>query len=628
VSGNGPGAAHVFVICRETDETQGLCGWLHAQRDPALRVTHINSLAEGLTTLPGSGAEALVVDLSTDDVGPLNTYRQLRGITPHVPIVLVALPDQEAAAEQAIQEGADQYFLKGLSDGRDIASAVGHVVRRARVEAELRDEQERHRRLLDLVDDGVASLDDHGFFLRANRAMAVMLGYERADDVEGLSLRDVYAGPQSPDTVLDMLRSSGGLSRGDAELLCRDGERVTVILRARRREPADGPGISDIVCTNITTERRLEQEAREAEPLIAGGIVAAGVGIEVRRLMTAITGAHRLLLEAIDKNHPRSQDLEYLRDTAAQAAALTDELLGAMRRRTIRPAVLDAGEVVKRSRPVLQDILGHVAVRVPPQEYPSGQVSCVPGELDQVIVELATLARAENPESPVTVATAPVYLDATYAREHLALMPGHYVTFLITTSGQSIDTLTAPDWEAERSFRREAVDKQTALQLAAIHRTVVQAGGHFTIRRVAGTGTAFKVYLPRVDTPGGRGTILLVEDEPSIRCGGRQLIELLDYRVLEAADPHEAIWLASRFEGEIDLLIADVILPGMTGREMADRLVAGGYVSHVLYMSGLLKETLVERETLPSDARFIEKPFTMAQLTDAIRDIFDSDPPA
>jgi two-component system, cell cycle sensor histidine kinase and response regulator CckA len=158
--------------------------------------------------------------------------------------------------------------------------------------------------------------------------------------------------------------------------------------------------------------------------------------------------------------------------------------------------------------------------------------------------------------------------------------------------------------------------------LATIYRTVNLSGGHFTIRRTPGNATTFKVYLPRVDCPGRRGTILLVEDEPSIRCGGRQLLELLDYRVLEAADPDEAIWLASRLGEEIDLLIADVVLPGMSGPEMAERLVKAGYVAQVLYMSGLLKETLVERATLPPDAIFIEKPFTLAQLTTRIKELF------
>jgi two-component system, cell cycle sensor histidine kinase and response regulator CckA len=247
----------------------------------------------------------------------------------------------------------------------------------------------------------------------------------------------------------------------------------------------------------------------------------------------------------------------------------------------------------------------------------------VPGDLERVTIELTSIARSLDADAPVTVLTAPVYLDATFAREHLALMPGHYVSFVITTSGQSLDTLIAPDWEAERSYRPEPAERHIALGLAAVYRTINLAGGIFTIRRTQDNGTTFKVYVPRVDCAGGRGTILLVEDEPSIRCGGRQLLELLDYRVLEAADPDEAIWLASRFDEPIDLLIADVVLPGMSGREMAERLVAGGYVSEVLYMSGLLQETLVERAAVPPDAMFIEKPFTMAQLTTRINEIFD-----
>jgi PAS domain S-box-containing protein len=612
--------AHVLVIGPGVDATRGLCDRLAAQQDPTLRVTQIESLNAGVTMLSDSQVDALVLDLSTEGVEPLDTCRLLRAVAPHVPIVLNAAPDQEAIAARALHEGADHYVLKGPSNDQLVASTVCSALRRARAEAELRGQQQRHRSLLDLMDDGVASIDANGCFIEANLAMARMLGYDHPDDLRGISLRDVYTGPETPDALITRLLSSGALPRGDAELLCRGGDRVTVILRGRRLGPAEH-GTCDIVCTDVTTERRLEHEARDAEPLIVGGMFAAGIGVEVQRLMTAIKGAHGLLAEAIEDGHPRRPDLEYARETAAHAAGLIEELLGTMRRRTMRPAVLGARAAVERLQPVLQQTLGDIAVRIPPQDDAAGQVMFVAGELDRVIVELASVARALDPECPVTISTAPVYLDATYAREHLALMPGHYVAFLITTSAQSLDTLMAPDWEAERCFRRDVADRDTALELATTYRTVTHAGGHLTIRRPPGTGTTFKVYLPHVNGPGDRGTILLVEDEPSIRCGGRQLLELLDYRVLEAADPHEAIWLASRFDGEIDLLIADVVLPGMSGREMAERLVAGGYVSHVLYMSGLLKETLVERETLPSDVSFIEKPFTMAQLTERIREI-------
>jgi two-component system, cell cycle sensor histidine kinase and response regulator CckA len=494
-------------------------------------------------------------------------------------------------------------------------------------EAQLREEQERHRRLLDLLDDGVASIDANGCFLAANSAMARMLGYDSSYDLRGVSLRDVYAGPGAVDVLLERLASHSTVPRAEAELLCLGGERITVLLRARSLgPPADGRAVAEIVCTDITAERRLEHEARRSEHLLLAGTLAAGVGIEMERLLGAIAGGHTLLAEVIGDDHVRRPDLQYLRDTTAKAAALIEELLAATRRRGARPAVLDACLALERLHPALQQTSGgEISMRVPQSGYAAGQVAVAPGELDQVVLELTSSARALDPHSPITIATGPVYLDATYAREHVALTPGHYVAFVITTSTQSIETLLAPDWESERSFTRGAADRKIELELATVYRTLTQAGGHLSVRRAPGTGTTFKGYLPRVDTPGHRGTILLVEDEPSIRCGGRQLLELLDYRVLEAGDPHEAIWLASRFGGDIDLLIADVVLPGMSGPEMAQRLVEAGYVSRVLYMSGLLKETLVERATLPADAVFIEKPFTMAQLTTHLREMFGGD---
>lgn len=623
-------SAHVLLISPEAEHGRGVREWLAAQRDPVLHVTHLASLEAGVRMLSDSTVEALVLDLSIEGLSPLDTCRQLRAVAPHVAIVLNAPPDQETIAVQALHEGADSYVIQGPSDGRVVASTVCNALRRARAEAELREEQERHRYLLDLLDDGVGSLDARGCFVDANAAMARLLGYDGPYDLRGISLRDVYAGPGTVDTLLEQLAAGGTLARAEVELLCRAGERITVWIRGRGLQP-DGNrrAVAEIVCTDVSTERRLEQEARQNEPLILGGTLAAGAAVEIQRLMNAVDGAHDLLGQVIDENHPRRSDLQYLREITTQAAVLSDGLLVTTRRLALRPLILDAATVLERLQPTLHDAIGEgISVQLPPAGFSAGQVTSVPGELERVVIELTSIARGLDRDAPVTVLTAPVYLDATYAREHLVLMPGHYVSFVVTTSSQSLDTLIAPDWGAERSYSPEPADRDTARELASIYRTVTLAGGHFAVRRTAGYGATFKVYLPRVDCPGRRGTILLVEDEPSIRCGGRQLLELLDYRVIEAGDADEAIWLASRFREPIDLLIADVVLPGLSGHEMAERLVAGGYVSQVLYMSGLLQETLVERAALPAGAMFIEKPFTMAQLRTCIRQILEDDAPA
>jgi PAS domain S-box-containing protein len=616
-------SAHVLLIGSDADETRSACEWLAAQQEPALQVTHLASLDAGVTMLANSAVEALVLDLPLDGVCPLDTCRRVRAVAPHVAIVLNTPPDQEAVAAQAVHEGANHYVLKGQPDGRVLASTVRNALVRARAEAELREEQTRNQSLQELLDEGIARLDAQGAIVSANSAMARILGYDRGHELEGIWLRDVYVGPGTAQELLERLASSGKLPRMEAELLSCVGGRMTVQLRGRAL-PA-GPDIratAEIICTDVTEERRLEFETRHSEQFVIAGTLAAGVACELQRLMAAVAGATDLLGHVIDEGHPRRADLEHLRDTAATAAALTEELLAATRRRGVRPAVLDACSVVERLEPTIQQTVGgEIVMRIPHPSTGAGQVTAVPGELDRVVLELASIARSVEPEGPLTITTSAVYLDATYAREHLALIPGHYVAFVVSTSSQAIDTLTTPDWQAERYFSPQAAERQPALELATVYRMVKQSGGHFTIRRAPGAGTTFKVYLPRLDSPGHLGTVLLVEDEPSIRRGGRQLLELLDYRVLEAADPHEAIWLASRFGSEIDLLIADVVLPGMSGREMAERLLEGQYVSQVLYMSGLLKETLVERAALPPDATFIEKPFTVQELAARVREM-------
>jgi PAS domain S-box-containing protein len=617
-----PVSAHVLLIGPDTDAARRVGEWLAAQQDLVLHVTHAASIEAGVTILADASVDALVLDLPIDGHSPLATCRLVRAAAPHVAIVLNTPAEHEGLAAEALREGAAQYVVTG-QHSRELAQTVYYALLRARAETELREARQRYSSLLDVLDDGVASLDANGAFVDANAAMARMLGYDTPYDLQGISLRDVYVGPGAADTVLECLATSGTLPRAEAELLRRDGHRASVILRAHTHPPRGGqPAVCEIICTDISTERRLEQEGRQNEQLLIAGTLAAGAAVELQRLMSMVICAHDLLAEVIDQGHPRRPDLQHLRDTAAAAAARIEELLATNRRRAIRPVTLDARTLLARLQPMLEQTLGgEIAMHLPPADYASGQVSSAPGELDRVLLDLAAVARDLEPEGVLTIATSPVYLDATYAREHLALMPGHYVVFVITTSTQSLDTLTAPDWQAERPFSPAAAERHAAVELATAYRILNQNGGHFTLRRTPGAGTTFKMYLPRVDSPGRLGTILLVEDEPSIRSGGRQLLELLDYRVLEAADPHEAIWLASRFGGAIDLLIADVVLPGMSGREMAERLLAGQYVSRVLYMSGLLKETLVERSTLPPDAIFIEKPFTARELAERVAEV-------
>ena len=615
--------AHVLLIGSDRAETRSACEWLAAQPEPALRITHLESLDDGVTMLSNSTIAALVLDLPLDGACPLDTCRRVRAVAPHVAIVLNTPPDQEALAAQAVDEGADHYVLKGQPDGRALASTVRNALVRARAEAELRDEQARQWSLLELLDEGIAWLDAQGAIVRANSAMARLLGYERGHEAEGIFIRDVYAGPGTAQDLIERLSATGRQPRIEAELLSCGGVRTIVQLRGRTlSSQPDDRATSQIICTDVTEERRLEVETRQNEPLVIAGALAAGAASELQRLLAAVSGVKDLLAQVIDERHPRRADLEHLQETAATAAALTEELLLATKRRGLRPAVLDAAESIDRLCPTIeQSIGGEIAIRIPPPSTTAGQVTAVPGELDHIVLELASAARTLEPHGAVTIVTNPVYLDATFAREHLALVPGHYVAFVVSTSSQAIDSLATPDWQAERPFSPEAAERQPALELATVYRMVNQSGGHLTIRRAPGSGTTFKVYLPRVDAPGDAGTVLLVEDEPSIRRAGRQLLELLDYRVLEAADPHEAIWLASRYSGEIDLLIADVVLPGMSGHEMAERLLAGQYVSQVLYMSGLLKETLVERAALPADATFIEKPFTIQELAAQVREL-------
>jgi two-component system cell cycle sensor histidine kinase/response regulator CckA len=240
------------------------------------------------------------------------------------------------------------------------------------------------------------------------------------------------------------------------------------------------------------------------------------------------------------------------------------------------------------------------------------------------VLDLASTAHDAARLGHVTIVTGDAYIDATYSREHLSLPPGHYVVLVVSGSTSTPESLVAPDWQSERYVTPESLGRPDATALATVYRITKQSGGHLVIRRDAASGPTFKVYLPRETRGESRGTVLLVEDEPIVRRVTRELLEQLEYEVLEAADPHEAIWLAARYREPIDLLLADVVLPDMTGAMMAERLVESTHVSNVVYMSGLPKALLVSRGVIDDEAMFIEKPFTSEELASMIDQVLVS----
>jgi len=381
-------------------------------------------------------------------------------------------------------------------------------------------------------------------------------------------------------------------------------------------------------------QERLQQAAR----LESLGRLAAGVAHDFNNLLTAILGYADLLLDGLPTLSPLRPDLEEIRKAANRAGALTRQLLAFSRKQVLEMRVLDLNELVADMDKMLRRLLGEDIDVLTKLDPALGAVRADAGQLEQVIVNLAVNARDAMPDGGrLTIETRNTELDDSYVREHVPVQPGRYVMLAVsdTGTGMSAETMSHV---FEPFFTTKEPGKGTGLGLATVYGIVKQSGGYVWCysERGEGGGTTFKVYLPRVDAPvdqlparvplprtPGSETILLVEDEASLRALTRRLLERHGYMVLEAGSADAALALAREHVGPIHLLLADVVLPGASGPTLADELLSRCADLKVLFMSGYTEDAIVHRGVLAPNTAFINKPFSAEGLAAKVREVLD-----
>jgi len=384
---------------------------------------------------------------------------------------------------------------------------------------------------------------------------------------------------------------------------------------------------------------RREEQVRQSQKMEAIGRLAGGVAHDFNNLLTVIRGHGELVLRKLTGDHPMRRNLLEIGLAAERAGALTHQLLAFSRKQVLQPRILDLGEVVERMSTLLQRLIGEDVELVTRRRGDLGSVRADPAQMEQVIINLAVNARDAMPRGgQLTLELANVELDATFAHRHAGMTPGPYVVFSVTDTGHGMDE----DTKArifEPFFTTKEAGKGTGLGLPTVYGVVKQSGGFIWVYSEPGHGTTFKIHLPRVDQaperlsprPGqaaagqGTETVLLVEDEDALRALLREVLESLGYRVLDAGLGAEALRIAREHRGPIHVLLTDLVMPHMTGRELAARLSCLRPELKVLFMSGY-GVGAAPRQEIPSDAAYIEKPFTADAMGGAIRALLDSLP--
>ena len=561
------------------------------------------------------------------------------------------------------RERLEQQFRSGrfvgegvhlTKDGRripvDINSGVIDYQGKKAVLATMRDSSERKRieealrrseaDFGDLVEHaplGIYRATPQGRFVTVNPALIRMLGYGWAEEMLRLDIaRDVYADPARRARLLaEFVHDETG---AETEWKRKDGSRVTVRLNVRAvRGPGGQVEFHAGMVEDVTEQRSLEMQFRQAQRLEAVGRLAGGVAHDFNNVLTAITGYSDLLLEDLGPDDPKRSDVGEIKAAAVRATALTRQLLAFSRKQVFQTRVLDLNEVVETLDKMLHRLIGEDVKLEYSLASALGAVRADPGQIEQVILNLAVNSRDAMPSGGrLTIETANVDLDEAYAREHAGALPGRYVMLAVSDTGMGMDA-EVRSHIFEPFYTTKELGKGTGLGLATVYGIVKQSGGYVWVYSEPGQGTTFKIYLPQVDEPperldvpvplqpvaGGRETVLLAEDDPSVRAVVSEVLSQKGYRVLRAPDGQAALEMARGQPGEIDLLVTDIVMPGMTGRELAEALTAERPGIRVLYMSGYTDDAVVRHGVLAEGMPYLQKPFSPRALASKVREVLD-----
>jgi PAS domain S-box-containing protein len=509
----------------------------------------------------------------------------------------------------------------------------------ARMEATLQ-ATARYRALMEQANDAILILDLAGRILEANRESERLFGRARAQIV-GRNYDDFVV----PDEREDSARRRGRLTTEGTPLRVTDrhieragGSVVTVDVSGSLVRMGEESRVLAIL-RDVTERQHLEAQLLQSQKMESVGRLAGGVAHDFNNLLGVITGYGDLLMHEIGPDHPSHRRVVEIRKAADRAAALTRQLLAFSRKQVLQLRVLDLNAVVAGIEPMLRRLIGEHIELITVLGKGLGRVKADPGQVEQVIANLAVNARDAMPKGgKLIIETGNVELDEFYAATRREARPGPHVMLAVSDTGRGMDAETLGHM-FEPFFTTKGLGQGTGLGLATVYGIVRQVGGQVMVYSEPGRGTSFKIYLPRLEedsdqllasapagpAPGGTETVLLVEDETALRTLIHEILTRSGYRVLQASRPDEALALAAAHAGPIDLVLTDVILPNMSGRQVADALQSARPGTRVLFMSGYTDDAISHHGILDPGMHFLEKPFTTDSLLRKMREVLEAD---
>jgi two-component system, cell cycle sensor histidine kinase and response regulator CckA len=576
--------------------------------------------------IPQSKFDALVADGEVELVG--SPSPAWLGVPLKTPIATIGV--------LVVQHYQDENAF-GSRDLEFLDSVGGHIalaIERRRAEDALRKSESTFRLLFAHNPLPTWVYDSETLkFLQVNDAAVQQYGYS-AKEFLSMTIADIRGLTECVE-----LRKPGNLEEGERyQQSCkhrrRDGTSIEADVICHRLEYAGRP-VRLEVAQNVGERQRLEQQLRQAQKMEAIGRLAGGVAHDFNNLLMVIKGHTELLLHSMDGcTDQAAKKIEQIDRAADRAASLTRQLLAFSRMQVLQPRAIDLNEVIKEMDTLIPRMIGEDIELVIRTASNLGTIRADASQMEQVIMNLAVNARDAMPGGGrLVIETSNAELDRDYSTGRPVMQSGSYVLLAVSDSGMGMDAETQARI-FEPFFTTKEQGKGTGLGLATVYGVVKQSGGFIWVYSEVGKGTSFKIYLPRVDqpadkaevvlaadTPGGSETILLAEDEQDVRDVAREFLESAGYTVLQAASGAEAMRIADGYQGNIDLLVTDMVMPGMTGQRLAVRLRDKKPGLGVIYMSGYTEHTAAEEAESDPAARLLTKPFSRSAILRAVRDV-------
>jgi signal transduction histidine kinase len=570
-----------------------------------------------------------LVDLSLPDMDGIEVVARLHALSAMTQVVILTGNASVDSAVRALREQSYDYLIKPVQPDHLLATLerAGERSYRRRAEEGMRESEERMRQIFAHVSDALFIVDDSGIILDANPAATTLTGHA-LDDLRSTPLGEVL--PELDSSVDDLNNGHPRLPSLPA------GTTATRVLDIQSARFA--PGVRVYTVRDLTKQRQLEEELAQSRKMDAIGQLAGGVAHDFNNLLTVIMSYSSLLLGDIETTDPRRQDVQEISDAAERAAALTGQLLAFSRKQVMHTRPISINGVVTGVEKMLRRLIGEDIELVTALGDSLHLVNADPGQLEQVIINLAVNARDAMPNGgKLSIATSNAEIPPDSRRKNGRESENGHVMLSVTDTGMGM-TREVQQRVFEPFFTTKEQGKGTGLGLATVYGIVTQSGGEVHLHSQPNKGTTFRIFFPALAmaadsvqalaetsaaVPRGDETVLIVEDDASLRALAARVLEASGYKVLLARNGVEALALCAGYEGKIDLVASDVVMPEMSGRPLVEKLAETRAETKVLFMSGYTDDDVMRRGVLDGRAAFLQKPFTATQFATKVRDVLD-----